>query len=499
MDSNIKPMRTAATPIMSDLQIKLVRDIDQNAPYSKLFDIVKEMVDDTARQSTVNMTAAIKTFKDDEAEMEVLFHSIPRCVLRSIAMRMLAFDFWHKAASPRKDWLYKEDGPGAYICSISVIGRKGNAWTGAENRKLVGALGEYALAVDAVERRDKGDGYGNSHFSDTEQEALEQAMTIDGLYLFKKVQHDTQNYYMPHFASTRGQDKSHNIHAMIAALKKRNRQDWDDEVECLQSPFLVGNWNDTEKREQSHRTISTLRQPAKTWGLLLSTLKHLGLEVEETFVPVCKAWELEHINLAEILLTVIGGSLVSVDGLNVHPPGTKSVKNPPEARAFEENKYHVLGANTWCGENMEQSIAARPAVAKVNDMLARLEVLPSMDELWALAHKEEDLRNDVIRLQFNLDVATTRRMKQLDEVEEALKRDEMKDQERAKLKEVWEKAIPIATEVGRQVQAAREKKHQEWNSEEDYEENEEGHGEYDDKEEVDEEDGDDDEEDIEEV
>ncbi|KAI3319418.1 hypothetical protein HD806DRAFT_508959 [Xylariaceae sp. AK1471] len=304
---------------------------------------------------------------------------------------------------------------------MSVVGRKGHTWTGAENRKL---------------------------------EALEQAMIIDGLYLLKDIQYDSQNYPMPRFASTKSQNRTDNINAMITTLQKRNHPDWDDDDDCFQSPLMVGNSNDTERREQSHCTISSLSHSAKTWGLLLSSLKHLGLEAEETFVPVCKAWEVEHINLAEILLTIIAGSLVSIDGLNVHPPGTKSVKNPPDARILEQNNYHVMGVNPWIVENMEYSINSRPEVAELNKQTARLEALPSHEELMEKAHLEEEMRNRVIRRHLELDQALDRKLKELDDVEKHLEALEEEVEEFAFMREICERVKPIAANLARLAKEA---------------------------------------------
>ncbi|KAI0378638.1 hypothetical protein F5Y04DRAFT_283565 [Hypomontagnella monticulosa] len=59
--------------------------------------------------------------------------------------------------------------------------------------------------------------------------------------------------------------------------------------------------------------------------------------------------------MAEILLTILAGSLVCEQGLNVKQPGTKSEKAPPSDRAFGICRRDVFKTHPWLYENLLQS------------------------------------------------------------------------------------------------------------------------------------------------
>ncbi|KAF3056452.1 hypothetical protein GL218_06431 [Daldinia childiae] len=87
-----------------------------------------------------DMVAALR--EDEGRQVTLLLHTIPWQVLRSIAMRMVAFDFW-KRDSDNCALLYDKEGPGVYIAIISVVNRQGTPTL------------EYLNVAELVEKFDK--------------------------------------------------------------------------------------------------------------------------------------------------------------------------------------------------------------------------------------------------------------------------------------------------------------------------------------------------------
>ncbi|KAI1261358.1 hypothetical protein F5Y18DRAFT_431197 [Xylariaceae sp. FL1019] len=77
----------------------------------------------------------------------------------------------------------------------------------------------------------------------------------------------------------------------------------------------------------------------------------VSLDARDIVVPVCKARNVERISLAETLLTVFAGSLLSELGLNGHPPGQEAETLEPDDRSLAESRTHAgptgLGSNIF--------------------------------------------------------------------------------------------------------------------------------------------------------
>ncbi|KAI0010045.1 hypothetical protein F4779DRAFT_579106 [Xylariaceae sp. FL0662B] len=330
-------------------------------------------------------------------------------------MRMVTFDFCDRD-SDNRELLYECEGPGAYICGLSVAGRDGRAWSRNENIKLIQHLDSYSLAIDACEKRDKDDAYGNSQFTAEELAALGVATAIDLQYGKDKELDNTQTYQMPRFASISQAGNSRHVRELTSTLKRRNVSDECPDEPSLQSMYMVGASDDVDRSKQSHRLITSLGGTTHLWGLLASCLKYMDLNPEETIIPVCKAWKVEHINFSEILVTVLAGSLVSVGGLNVAQPGGKSEKNPPSERILERCRTHVWGVKPWLEENLQHTYNAHPDVQRLAAAQKELDSI-DLDELRKKAEEEEESRNELISLNLRLEKLVEERRKNNDKIE----------------------------------------------------------------------------------
>ncbi|KAI0376690.1 hypothetical protein F5Y04DRAFT_285633 [Hypomontagnella monticulosa] len=76
-------------------------------------------------------------------------------------------------------------------------------------------------------------------------------------------------------------------------------------------------------------------------------------------IPLFRAWkDAKQINDAEIFVTILVGSLLSMDGCNAKQPGTRSLNGRVDAIAYQKSRDHVFG-KPWITENMRQTMLDR--------------------------------------------------------------------------------------------------------------------------------------------
>lgn len=59
-------------------------------------------------------------------------------------------------------------------------------------------------------------------------------------------------------------------------------------------------------------------------------------------------------NLAEVLGTILAGSMISVDGCNIKQAGTRDADTVPDSE-FEVGKKYVFAGTPWLVENLKHS------------------------------------------------------------------------------------------------------------------------------------------------
>ena len=122
---------------------------------------------------------------------------------------------------------------------------------------------------------------------------------------------------------------------------------------------MVGNAGRIDKRVSSHFPDRVAKNTPKTWGLVWSCLKYLGLDVRMTWAPVTIALEKEDINNGEILGTVLAGSMLPGRGYNVKAPGTRGVTEIQSGH-MKAAPDHVFSWGSWFVDNLRRSMLDRP-------------------------------------------------------------------------------------------------------------------------------------------
>ncbi|KAI1395210.1 hypothetical protein F4819DRAFT_505858 [Hypoxylon fuscum] len=426
MDSaKFPPESSPELPMINMWQENLVNQIDNGDTYEEMYPTIVEMathLDVQSFENQMKLNKVLDAFTDDESsiQMKLLLHTIPRPVLRSIVMRMAAHDFWERDSENRQ-LLYDKEGPGAYLLTVSVLGRDGCTWSNAENQILIGHLQAYQTAIDAVEAKDIDPSVGDDEWTADEVEAYRIATEIDNALVRRDQdeasQHDEasqpsdsfgtedsastapshvgETREMPRFASSSASNKSRFVSKLITMLQMRHGPLDSVDVICKQSLSMVGNEDDMEKRWQNHHMIGTasLTNSNKLWALTASCLKYMHLEPNEIILPILKAWNVKQINLAEILLTVLAGSFVTVGGLNIEEPGTKSERKPPHEEDFDGCRLHVWKAKPWFHENLAHSY---PITVRSVEAARELEDLPTAEQLLQMCENINKSRQDFL-------------------------------------------------------------------------------------------------------
>ncbi|KAI0599235.1 hypothetical protein F4775DRAFT_591684 [Biscogniauxia sp. FL1348] len=255
--------------------------------------------------------------------------------------------------------IYRDDSYEALVVIVQRMAldfrRFDNVISVRKCRGVAAQLEKYRLACATWVGKNLDDDYGQSQLSQSEQEALTLAMEVDNQYLEEnKVWTESQRF-------SRAPSRT-----------------------SLTSCY-VGCSKEVSGRTVNHSPDSTsLRKSSNVWGAFLSCLAHMGVRPRVCQVPVVKCWQQSHIPLAEILVTVIAGSLVLDDGFNVIQPGTSSTIEMKDQHAFEK-----------CKEHEEQ--------VHLEKIIDRWASMSSMEDLQSKERRAVELEQDIVGLSIELE------------------------------------------------------------------------------------------------
>lgn len=147
------------------------------------------------------------------------------------------------------------------------------------------------------------------------------------------------------------------VEIFIANLRRIHRaqlaRDPSGKTAANQSPIEVGCSDVISTHIGAHSLKSDLTGSTKLWGFMLSCLKVLKIKIHIVTLAILKVWTPEQINLGEILITVLTGSLVEDGGYNISQAGTKPqlMKTVSYDQEFEE----IFGSSSHVKVNLDES------------------------------------------------------------------------------------------------------------------------------------------------
>ena len=398
-------------PVVSRFTREIVERIDEGVAYDDMFYLVCERARELVQKPGITMTRVERAFENDEefAQLRVLFHTIPRVVLRMLALRTLPYELSNRESAKWGD-VYSPDGPAACVIALSIQGRHGRGLTGKECGRLRGHLDTYAFACSTWGAKHLETDYGQSQLTPAEENALTIAMHIDNQYReTEKEWSDGDPFEKPRFCDSPATSAA-NIRLFCAVLARRAAREPDGDTPQESCPTYVScTAKDLGGRTTRHTPdASSLGDTSPVWGLFVSAIAYIDLRPLVTRIPIIKCWDEPLVPLAEILVTVIGCSMATDDGLNIIQPGTSGRGTPYKNRdAFDACKREVYVFRPFFKENLRASLAAREAFAglvdrmranakKIDGLLERERQLAAdVDEAMAKADKAADRAEEV--------------------------------------------------------------------------------------------------------
>ncbi|KAI1313298.1 hypothetical protein F5Y03DRAFT_160857 [Xylaria venustula] len=359
-------------------------------------DSMNKVYDALVKSSLIECVDDKKWFTDHTETMNQLLHAISRPLLRCVLRKTLGPDLYSRHVYSQKNWesTFDIDGPGSNAMFSFFQDRKGYWLCAREIKELISILEDYVGAIGISNDIQGNDAYGASQLNDSQKGRLIQAMKIDDALkptkLYDNLTEEDFGKFKPRFAGEA--NTAGDILKMVAMLRRRCLPGVDEETWQLQSPLIVG-------REG--------RDTHKLWDLMMSCIQGvMGLDCEFEVVCLFRAWKDEdQVKAAEVLGTVIAGSMVSDAGLNVEQPGTgkqeedtcatpfacRRCRSRNTARDFLNSKDYVFTGKPWFKDNLELSIRQSPANEAATRRLAeKKKILKEKNELIEKEMKEND-------------------------------------------------------------------------------------------------------------
>ncbi|OTB02813.1 hypothetical protein M426DRAFT_322405 [Hypoxylon sp. CI-4A] len=476
----IHPVRSAEIPILGETAKRIVEGLDEGRCLHDLFPLVVDLAQQLRQQQYANPDRIIDSFEDHEKggsyeKLRILFHTIPRDTLRSLVLGTTSLDF-HNREHAVWDRVYSSRGAGSYLIGIAIKGRDGAFLNCDEIRSVIQLMGVYRVGCDTWDR-DVQDTYGHKDLAGPDIDALVETMKIDNELIRdpskrwmddvsdsespsqsdsqsksrsesesesqSPSQSDTQesrardDFRKPKFARSSTRDITRHIRELISMLQRRIDLGFDDTVPQKISPVYVGCSHKMIKRLPGHDPdLSSMETSSNALSLLLACIKHIGLIPMAIGLPVVPAWEEPQIPLAEMLVTVLAQSLVSLNGLNVIKPRTSTpMDDEIHAPLFDSTFEHVLDHRPWFAQNMQDSLDFLENRDIPKNLLQRIAEEFPPDDLRSAIEKYEELKG-------NDDELNAKLVKVIEKAEARLEKQKARLAELQTLLEFWDHALP---------------------------------------------------------
>ncbi|KAI0846194.1 hypothetical protein F5Y00DRAFT_254742 [Daldinia vernicosa] len=357
------------------------------------------MAKEWREQSAVPSSKIIEAFEDKgevRNNLRLLFHTLHRKTLRSLLLGTLPHDLYDKD-SPNWENIYSQNGPGTYLVGISIEDRRGAFLSRNEIEQVVDYLREYKAAWEAWLEIEIEESFSQDHLSHVQKSALNRALAIDNVMLPEKDKWRVgDDYTKPRCAK----GKISNLDEFIAMLSRRVDAQFDGEAYQIACPTYVGCGHRVSSRLQHNPDYSSMSRSPNTLKLLISCIRYLGLKPIVHTIPMVMVWEEVQIPLAEMLVTVLAQSLITINGLNIIQPGISSTSSDEDENIYFENKKHVWLECPWLFDNIKETLAVRNNRDLYCNTLEILEKnFMSEAELREYAAKNDELRAKVEDLQ----------------------------------------------------------------------------------------------------
>jgi hypothetical protein len=122
-----------------------------------------------------------------------------------------------------------------------------------------------------------------------------------------------------------------------------------------QSPAQVGCARSIMQRVSHHEPLDDMTGSSKALALTLSCMRAMGLEPQMIFLPIIKVWKAEQLEIAEIAITMLAGSLIAEGGHNAKQAGGQTLDEAPDSQKFKRALHQITRNAPWTKENLAES------------------------------------------------------------------------------------------------------------------------------------------------
>jgi hypothetical protein len=170
--------------------------------------------------------------------------------------------------------------------------------------------------------------------------------------------------------------KSEVLDAFIRNLDMRMSEELDPSGHHrqLQAPIYVGCSTNIHKQVDAHDPMANnLTGSAALPTLLHSCLKVLEIQTCHICVPILKIWDKDTLDIAEVLVTYLAGSMVKDGGLNVQFPGQRAIDEEEGKKLKQilgEGEKQCFVDNQWAVNNLKRTEAGLQRRKKIRELFA---------------------------------------------------------------------------------------------------------------------------------
>ncbi|KAG7047474.1 hypothetical protein JMJ77_0010826 [Colletotrichum scovillei] len=422
---------SSKTPLMDGVRVDMLKVLDRGDSLYELTlcfpDIANELI---AAGMTKQPDCTIAQLRLDHArgwETTEVLHIIPRDLLRSIIKGTVAMDF-----GPNRPHDYDEDSSeaGIYVIAVSVDGRDGKFLNWSELGELTTALQTYA---DAYTIHKRGAPRGITESVKTSI-AKEIDLAVNGQWTAAKTRficNDTQHQH---------------VMAFIENLQRRRTPMFPGVAEAAihqeQCPLYIGCSSKLNETLPKYSLSTNLGGINNLLALLISALRHMGLEPAITRRVVMITWKRTQLPVAERLVIALARSYVLQDGCNI-----------AEGGANRSGYKYSLDAET--SVSVHSTAMEENLTASQRDIRDRKECLQNLQEAKAIQENNVKLavkmEEDMLQIEKLATEWTQIHQPRLDKRKEELDR---AMREAAKARPLWEELDELLSQV---VEALRKR------------------------------------------
>lgn len=373
-----------AAPLMTGSRLKLCQALEKN--YYEVSLMLPTLASEQAKICDGLRALGITHSKvrDDRnlRSMYTLLHTIPKTLLQSVIQNTFGYDFNKTFIQKEKPDVYEASGSGVYVVGQSIRGRQGK-WLNATEILILceTQIPRYIAAYEQWKIHD-GDRTKMTGQQKAEDTWLRQVDSAFG----SRVKNLADR---PRFVQS--DERCDRLRQYAKSLKRRcNRADKLNYH--VQAPMQVGCGNDIADRMSAHLPKHGLQSSSYIWGLTLCLIKTMNKIPEVVVQPLALTFSNDQLQVAEVLGTLLAGSLVMQDGCNVMGPGTQS--GTVEEEKLIMSKKQVCVTKQFFTTNVKETLAEIDRRKAFIDTVDVMKASPSV----TIQHVLRDWKAKIIEL-----------------------------------------------------------------------------------------------------